>query len=175
MVSDSLTASILSDFTISIPMFRKMTACFKSCSTFHALVIFFIRMRQHVNLQIGFSLKFLPTLLAFKFSDVDEDYTRIYDSELIFLESLMMNLRTSHTVGGKTWIIHWKTYLWKYDKKLLHKLRWWSLFHRERYIRLLLLWTLEGPIQMPVTCQFWFEYPQFSTIEQCAPLLVYRL
>jgi hypothetical protein len=33
------------------------------------------------------------------------------------------------------------------------------------------LWTLEGPIQLPVTCQFWFEYPQFQTIEKCAPLL----
>ncbi len=95
----------------------------------------------------------------------------MYDPELIFLESLMMNLRTSHIISGKTWIIHRKTYLWKYGPQLLHKLRWWSLFYRERYIRLLLLWTLDGPIQLPVTCQFWFEYPQFSTIEECAPLL----
>jgi hypothetical protein len=83
----------------------------------------------------------------------------------------MMNLRISYIISGKTWIIHRKTYLWKYGPQLLHKLWWWSLFYRERYIRLLLLWTLEGPIQLPVTCQFWFEYPQFSTIEECAPLL----
>ncbi len=44
-------------------------------------------------------------------------------------------------------------------------------FYKERHIRLLLLWTLEVPIQLPVTCQFWFEYPQFQTIEECAPLL----
>ncbi len=55
---------------------------------------------------------------------------------------------------------------------MLHKMRWWGLFYRERYIRLLLLWTLEGPIKLPVTCQFWFEYPQFSTIKECAPLIV---
>jgi hypothetical protein len=55
----------------------------------------------------------------------------------------MMNLRTCHIICGKTWIIHRKTYLWKYGSQLLHKLWWWSLFYRERHIRLLLLWTLE--------------------------------
>ncbi len=83
----------------------------------------------------------------------------------------MMNLRTSHIICGKTWIIHRKICLWKYGPQLLHKLRWWSLFYRERYVRLLQLWTLEGPIQLSVTCQFWFEYPRFHAIEECAPLL----
>ncbi len=41
-------------------------------------------------------------------------------------------------------------------------------FYRERYIRLLLLWTLEGPIQLTDTCQFWFEYPKFKR----SPLLL---
>jgi hypothetical protein len=45
-------------------------------------------------------------------------------------------------------------------------------FYREKYIRLLQLRTLEGPIQLPVTFQFWFEYPQFSTIGECTPLLL---
>ncbi len=71
----------------------------------------------------------------------------------------MMNLRNSHIISGKTWIIHRKTYLWKYGPKLLHKLRWWSLFYRVRLLLFWLFWTLEGPIQLPVTCQFWFEYP----------------
>ena len=48
-------------------------------------------------------------------------------------------------------------------------------FYRETYIRLLQLWTLEGPIQLPATCQFWFEYPQFSRRVECAPLFEYWL